>query len=420
MKKGNFITSIGFIVFFVIVVSSLSIILYVKKDLTIVTNKNSYSEEYAKKENIDVKVLSDNEKINDVNIEYFSYNYVNGGIEITDYNGISETLTIPYSINNSSVVSIAKDALKKDTNLKKIVISYNLKELNEDDFKDIEIECYDYDYCRSLKENENLNVKILYDSDYRDFNYKRLEYDYNYVNNKIEITGYNGFAKNIIIPTTINGYEVNKINMTLHNVDSMYLPNTVNDIKLKFTNNPYDMIFYFCLISDTIALIIVLIFNNLVKNKTNEDYFNNVPLKLWSVSYISFIFIYTFLTKLNNYDFKNSLIVILIITFIYIIISLSLVFSKKQIKDYDKKIKNIDDFIKNSLLSLDDIKEENEIISEIKDILKYSDPVSNVQTKEIEKEILDLISNGQKEDLEYWNNVKKLILKRNNICKNSK
>ena len=99
---------------------------------------------------------------------------------------------------------------------------------------------------------------------------------------------------------------------------------------------------------------------------------------------------------------------------------MSLVFSKKQIKDYDKKIKNIDDFIKNSLLSLDDIKEENEIIREIKDILKYSDPVSNDQTKEIEKEILDLISNGQKEDLEYWNNVKKLILKRNNICKNSK
>ena len=420
MKKGNFITSIGFIVFFVIVVSSLSILLYVKKDLTIVTNKNSYSEEYAKKENIDVKVLSDNEKINDVNIEYFSYNYVNGGIEITDYNGISETLTIPYSINNSSVVSIAKDALKKDTNLKKIIISYNLKELNEDDFKDIEIECYDYDYCRSLKENENLNVKILYDSDYRDFNYKRLEYDYNYVNNKIEITGYNGFAKNIIIPTKINGYEVNKINMTLHNVDSIYLPDTINDIDLKFTNNPYDMIFYFCLISDTIALIIVLIFNNLVKNKTNEDYFNNAPLKLCSIIYISFIFIYTFLTKLNNYDFKNSLIVILIITYIYIIISLGLIFAKKQIKDYDKKIKNIDDFIKNSLLSLDDIKEENEIIREIKDILKYSDPVSNDQTKEIEKEILDLISNGQKEDLEYWNNVKKLILKRNNICKNSK
>ena len=117
------------------------------------------------------------------------------------------------------------------------------------------------------------------------------------------------------------------------------------------------------------------------------------------------------------YNINNNLISLsIIITIVYVIIVISVLSIKNRLCNYDRYVKNIDEF-KNQALILAKKTENNEII----ELIKYMDPISNDKTIDIEKEILEELKRINCETSE--NECKKLIEKikdRNEICKNSK
>lgn len=109
----------------------------------------------------------------------------------------------------------------------------------------------------------------------------------------------------------------------------------------------------------------------------------------------------------------NLISLSIIITLIYLIITISVLKVQKRISKYDEKIKNINDF-KNEALKLALKTNNNELIETI----KYMDPVSNDKTKNIEEEILNDLKNINDEN--QYSKIVSKIKERNEICKNTK
>ena len=91
----------------------------------------------------------------------------------------------------------------------------------------------------------------------------------------------------------------------------------------------------------------------------------------------------------------------------------------------NKKIDKIGSYVKDNLQILEDIDTSNydqetlKKFNEVKELLEYSDPVSNDKTLDIEKNIQSLIKNNEGNKT-YWEKIEKLMKKRNEICKNNK
>lgn len=90
----------------------------------IVCEDKSYAQKYAKHHNIDYKILSDSDKnIGLVNLDDFKYN--DDGT-LVSYNGDSETIAIPESINDTAIIRVKENAFDDAKNLKEIYISKTL------------------------------------------------------------------------------------------------------------------------------------------------------------------------------------------------------------------------------------------------------------------------------------------------------
>lgn len=90
----------------------------------IVCEDKSYAQKYAKHHNIDYKILSDSDKnIGLVNLDDFKYN--DDGT-LVSYNGDSETIAIPESINDTAIIRVKENAFADAKNLKEIYISKTL------------------------------------------------------------------------------------------------------------------------------------------------------------------------------------------------------------------------------------------------------------------------------------------------------
>lgn len=130
---------------------------------------------------------------------------------------------------------------------------------------------------------------------------------------------------------------------------------------------------------------------------------------------LSFIYLLA-LNVVAYLNINNLLILSIIITIIYLILYIPIYFAKSKLKEYDTKIQNTDNFI-NKALEL--AKEIND--PELIETIKYSDPITNSQTKEIEEEIINILNDVIK-NKETKNNEKivNLIKERNDICKKTK
>ena len=115
-------------------------------------------------------------------------------------------------------------------------------------------------------------------------------------------------------------------------------------------------------------------------------------------------------------EWWNLLILSIIITIIYLILYIPIYFAKSKLKEYDTKIQNTDNFINNALELAKEINDP-----ELIETIKYSDPITNSQTKEIEEEIINILNDVIK-NKETKNNEKivNLIKERNDICKKTK
>lgn len=370
--------------------------------------------------------IADSEKDKYIkNIESFSYNKVNDTLEITEYKGISETLVIPYDYEGTKIASIS-DSFKNDK-VKNIYISDNINYLPVENFKNITINCYKGKYCEELKNNNELNVNILNDSDNVDFNYIEFPFEYNVKNDKIEIVKYTGNDSNIIIPTTVNGMEVTTVNFDIiPSLNSIYIPDTVTSINMftKFTTTINEKDNYtVCLIASIISFVLTTIIIIIVKDKTDDEKFTSTPLYIVIFAYLIFISIMIY--KFNNVSHMSSnnvLMYSVIVDIMFIIACFTLITVNKRSMELETNVKNKTKFIDEMIFKINNISKLNsEYKNKLINKLKYSDPVSNEIVKDIEDNISSLISKlNDKSSNEEIDNIIKLIENRNDIIKRNK
>ena len=415
MKKPNLLIVSAGVIF---VITLLLTFIYYKSNnnLIIYTTNDSYAYTYAKKNMIKTYNVSDSHYNKFYRVwEDFKYNEDPNGLTIIKYEGISEDLIIPTSINNKKIIKVEKDALP--STVKKVFIPEFVESIEISDYQGVEISCYRGNYCEELKLNEKLNVLELSDVDRFIYNIGSEEFTYNIINDtEVEITNYLGNDENVIIPESINGYKVTAINFDGEGITSMFIPKTVNSISGNITSKLLNK----CFITSVLIILSAFIINIIVLLKSKFNEFLDI-VYIGSLSGIYWVVSCIFLFNIRNNPFSNFkyLIWFIIVSVIYLITSFILGLIIKNNKCFDETIKHKNDFIK-TVISL--LKQYNyEELDEIIEMIKYSDPVSTSDVVQIENNIIDIIkllndSNLKKEKLR----IKQLIEKRNDILKNNK
>ena len=419
MKKKIIFIAISFVITLALIFSLTNEKYY--GEIKIKFSNNDYVLEYAKKNGIDYEKIADSEKDKYTkNIESFSYNKVNDTLEITEYKGLSETLVIPYEYDGVKVTSIS-DSFKNDK-VKNIYISDNINYLPVENFKNITINCYRGKYCEELKNNNELNVNILNDSEVVDFNYIEFPFEYNVKDGNVELTHYKGNGGALIIPTTVNGMKVTSVSFDGSHNKEVYLPDTINNISDNFIT-PWNYNNYInCVISAIVAFVLTTIVILIVKDRTPEGIAVSTPIYV-----LTFIFLgITFYANYNNnhsHTFGSGIQTYTIFSnLIYFTAVVTIMFINKRNKKLDTNTKNKTKFIDEMIFKINNIsKLSSEYKNKLIDKLKYSDPVSNEMVKGIEDNINMLISKlNDKSSNEEIDNIIKLIENRNDIIKRNK
>lgn len=280
------------------------------------------------------------------------------------------------------------------------------------DNSEITLTSHNNNHVENYAKENNFQYQNISDSEFANLiNENEEEFTYNINNNKVEITGYQSDNKQIIIPETIENYPVTTITMNLDKTpEKIYMPETITDINSVININ-LNNDFYLTIIIEVFALILTIIMILMLNKKKNQD----------KTVYLTFLYILSFiyLLALNVVAYlnvNNLLILSIIITIIYLILYIPIYFAKSKLKEYDTKIQNTNNFINNALELAKEINDP-----ELIETIKYSDPITNSQTKEIEEEIINILNDVIK-NKETKNNEKivNLIKERNDICKKTK
>ena len=288
-----------------------------------------------------------------------------------------------------------------------LTLTYLNKPFNNNSIK---LTSHNNQNVQNYAEKNNFNYQNISDSELNELK-SNDNFTYNIKNNQIEVTGYKGSENQIIIPETIENLPVTIISMNLDKMPSeIYIPSsviTINQIIDENINNN----FYLTIIIELIALIITLLVILILNKKKNQD----------KTVYITFLYILSiiYLLAINMYAYlniNNLLTITIVTTIIYFILFLPLYFVKNRLKEYDKKVNNIQTFTEEALNIAKKINNQDLIES-----LKFSDPISSEFTKEIENTILEKLNKTVKtKDDENINEIINLIIERNNICKKTK
>ena len=374
-------------------------------EINIYSYGNNYVEEYAKENHYSYQTLSLSEynqlkTSKSLMLESFSYNEVSGGIEITGYEGASENLIIPEYINNIRVVSVHFNKL--DSHVKKITIPKTVREMSQDLIENIQIECYQNDFCNNLKETTNLNITFINDSDSINFQNNIDNIVYNVNANGVEITGVGENQEWIIIPKSINGNPVKTISLQLENESkNIFLPESITNITSLTKSENHDVLYLSLMIEVVVFILAVL--SIFILGKQKAIYIASL--------YIIGIIYYFVINFLAYFAPTNLLLYSILVTIIYIVLFLFIYSFQKRLNTYDKQIKDSKTFI-NEALSLAKKTEDQELI----DLILYSDAISTDKTVELEEKIIEKLKSEEKN----LNEIKELMEERNDICKKTK
>lgn len=382
-------------------------------DIVFLTSKDSYADNYAKKHFLDVEYVSNMEKNKyQRKLEDFDYK-IDKGITITGYKGKSSRLVVPAVIRGIKVLEIEADILN-NKNIETLVLSSNIEKIDKEKFKSVNIECFANSFCLELKETDGMNVTILDDSEFVDFNNYLDEYAYELNDGQVEIIRYDGQDSYPIIPNTINGYEVKTITFAANNIKGIYIPDTVDYIGNNFIMKHLNRTYLTVVLGNLGALIIFVVVNIFNKSKKLEEISANSIISIISIIYLGIIYYFSY--NINIFlDYKWYIIKTLIGTFIYILLIVSLYLGLSNRKKYTSSIKYKKEFLNETLNLLDDVDSNDEY--NLRELIRYSEPISTDQVKDIEYKILELITNISKDNVE---EIKKLIKKRNNVLKQNK
>ena len=383
--------------------------------IKLTSHNNQNAQNYAEKNDFNYQNISDSELNELKSNDNFTYNIKNNQIEVTGYKGSEKQIIIPETIENLPVTTISMSLDKAPSEIYipssvitiNQIIDENIISINNSSIK---LTSHNNQNVQNYAEKNNFNYQNISDSELNELK-SNDNFTYNIKNNQIEITGYRGSEKQIIIPETIENLPVTTISMNLDKMPSeIYIPSsviTINQIIDENINNN----FYLAIIIELVALIITLLIILILNKKKNQD----------KTVYITFLYILSiiYLLTVNMYAYlniNNLLTITIVTTIIYFILFLPLYFVKNRLKEYDKKVNNIQNFIEEALNIAKKINNQDLI-----EALKFSDPVSSEFTKESEKIILEKLNETVKtKDDESINEIINLIIERNNICKKTK
>ena len=383
--------------------------------IKLTSHNNQNVQNYAEKNNFNYQNISDSELNELKSNDNFTYNIKNKQIEITGYKGSEKQIIIPETIENLPVTTISMSLDKAPSEIYipssvitiNQIIDENIKSINNSSIK---LTSHNNQNVQNYAEKNNFNYQNISDSELNELK-SNDNFTYNIKNKQIEITGYKGSEKQIIIPETIENLPVTTISMNLDKMPSeIYIPSsviTINQIIDENINNN----FYLAIIIELVALIITLLIILILNKKKNQD----------KTVYITFLYILSiiYLFAINIYAYlniNNLLIITIVTTIIYFIIFLPLYFVKNRLKEYDKKINNIQNFIEEALNIAKKINNQDLV-----EALKFSDPISSEFTKESEEAILEKLNKtADNPTEEKINEILNLIIERNNICKKTK
>ena len=383
--------------------------------IKLTSHNNQNAQNYAKKNDFNYQNISDSELNELKSNDNFTYNIKNNQIEVTGYKGSEKQIIIPETIENLPVTTISMSLDKAPSEIYipssvitiNQIIDENIISINNSSIK---LTSHNNQNVQNYAEKNNFNYQNISDSELNELK-SNDNFTYNIKNNQIEVTGYKGSEKQIIIPETIENLPVTTISMSLDKAPSeIYIPSsviTINQIIDENINNN----FYLTIIIELIALIITLLVISILNKKKNQD----------KTVYITFLYILSiiYLFAINIYAYlniNNLLTITIITTIIYFILFLPLYLVKNRLKEYDKKVNNTQIFIEEALNIAKKINNQDLI-----ETLKFSDPVSSEFTKESEKTILEKLNETAKtKDDENINEIINLIIERNNICKKTK
>ena len=383
--------------------------------IKLTSHNNQNVQNYAEKNNFNYQNISDSELNELKSNDNFTYNIKNNQIEVTGYKGSEKQIIIPETIENLPVTTISMSLDKAPSEIYipssvitiNQIIDENIKSINNSSIK---LTSHNNQNVQNYAEKNNFNYQNISDSELNELK-SNDNFTYNIKNKQIEVTGYKGSEKQIIIPETIENLPVTTISMNLDKMPSeIYIPSsviTINQIIDENINNN----FYLAIIIELVALIITLLIILILNKKKNQD----------KTVYITFLYILSiiYLFAINIYAYlniNNLLIITIVTTIIYFIIFLPLYFVKNRLKEYDKKINNIQNFIEEALNIAKKINNQDLV-----EALKFSDPISSEFTKESEEAILEKLNKtADNPTEEKINEILNLIIERNNICKKTK
>ena len=280
------ITAVLFII--VLVISNVGV-----AAVKMATVPGSYGEDYAKKHLLKTVSISDSDKgYFDQRYETFDYNYEDGGIVIEKYSGNSESLTIPMQIGGDYVIGIGEaffdnlSASVKNVYLPETIIHVDAKPTDK-----VNIYCTDSSVFKALEGDKEWKIETRYDSEFVNFLLGDLEFSYNTTGNEIDITGYIGNDKDlVVIPSYINGVPVRKVTMNmLGTAGAFVIPETVTSITGRTTKAVFGLQFAIQLAFTVLAFLLALIVVNVVLprfKKDNSEFLLSAPQVIVAILYV--------------------------------------------------------------------------------------------------------------------------------------
>ena len=215
-------------------------------------------------------------KIFDVRYENFSVNVSeNGLLSIESYKGNSTELTIPKSIGGTKVAYIGEKFFE-NLEIEKLYIPETIEQIYSKPPKNLTIFCFkDTPFYVDNKDSKEWNFETMYDSTYYNYNCADIPFLYNDYENYMEITGYRGDDKIIVIPSYIDGKPVTKVSFNLlGRYEAVAFPETVQEINGKVSAWLFSPVFAVEIVFTILAFIIVVATVNIIlpryKNNINE------------------------------------------------------------------------------------------------------------------------------------------------------
>lgn len=261
------------------------------RSVPVATVPGSYAESYAKSHRLDNLELSDSlGQSFDIRYESFDYNIGSEGLVIEGYSGESTSLVVPQTIMGMAVTSIGDSFFESCPNVSEVYLPLSVSSIESESRTGVLLHIDPHSVLTGQLEEDGWLVNEITDSEYIALNFCLGDnpFIYNYDEGGIEITGFTGDERIIIIPSHIDGKPVTKISMTLLGYKGVVIPETVNEITGRTYKYYVDITLVIGLVFAFIAFVAALVsINKIIPGKQG----NNPSIIAPSLAGISMLFL---------------------------------------------------------------------------------------------------------------------------------